>query len=72
MTVIVVDLGKTTKKSAKLLKKGDGPLVPEVNETIAHTLAKLGSGDGARRFVPVVVVYEESPPALLSWAMGKR
>lgn len=67
MSAIVVDLGKTSKKKAKLLKKGQGPLVPEVTDTIQHTLERLAAHGEGKRFVPVVVVYEEPEPALMAW-----
>lgn len=73
MAAIVVDLGKASKKKAKLLKKGEGPLADEVVETIAATMSKLEQRGGGKRFVPVVVMYEEPEPAgMMMWPFGAK
>ncbi len=73
MAAIVVNLGKASKKKAKQLKKGEGPLAEEVVETIAATMAKLDPRSAGKRFVPVVVMYEEpEAPAMMMWPWAKR
>ena len=53
---IVVDLGKRKKKDVKALKKGQGPLVAEVNAAVEQAVA--GSASDAE-VIPVVLLYEK-------------
>jgi hypothetical protein len=55
---VVVDLGKQKRKRVKQLKQGRGPLVADVDATIAEVRRQMGATAGAKEFVPVVVVFE--------------
>ena len=56
-TPIVVDLGKTKRKSIKRLKQGQGKLMEEVDEAVARVKAGLGDDGDDKVLVPVVIVY---------------
>ena len=61
---IVIDLGKRKRKRIKQLKKGRGPLVADVDATMAEMVRQLGAAAGGKEFVPVVVVFERKPKKL--------
>jgi hypothetical protein len=61
---IVIDLGKRKRKRIKELKEGRGPLVADVNATMAETVRQMGGTAGGKQFVPVVVVFERKPKKL--------
>ena len=54
---IVVDLGKRKRKQVKRLTRGDGPLMAEIQATVAD----LRSGGHAGANDSVVVVVEKKP-----------
>jgi hypothetical protein len=56
---IVIDLGKKKSKLLKALKRGEGRLVEEVEETLAEVRQNMGAQLGGRELVPVVVVYRK-------------
>jgi hypothetical protein len=51
---IVIDLGKVRRAKIKKLKRGEGPLLDEVNEALEQVRQQLG---GDKQLVPVVLVY---------------
>ncbi len=53
---VIVDLGSKEKKSIKLLRKGKGSLVNEVNQVI-NELRTAGAITGAAQ--PVIIVVRE-------------
>ena len=61
---IVVDLGKRKRKKIKQLKQGRGPLVADVDATIAETIRQMGAAASGKEFVPVVVLFERKPEKL--------
>jgi len=56
---IVVDLGKAKKKRIRQLKRGQGPLVLEVQDVINEVSASLGEEGSGKQLVPVVVLYRK-------------
>jgi hypothetical protein len=58
---IVIDLGKEKRKRIKQLKQGQGPLVTELDATLAEVIRQLGDAADGKQFVPVVVVWERKP-----------
>ena len=58
---IVIDLGKRKRKRIKQLKQGRGPLVADVDATMAELVRQMGAAAGGKEFVPVVVVFERKP-----------
>jgi len=58
---IVVDLGKVKRKRVKELRKGQGPLVEEVNQVMANVRESLGEDAAGKELVPVVILYRRRP-----------
>jgi len=58
---IVIDLGTRKRKKIKQLKRGQGPLMADVNATMAELVRQMGTAAGSKDFVPVVVVFERKP-----------
>ena len=56
---VVVDLGRVKKKRVRELKKGEGPLVDEVDDAVDYVRAALGDEAHGKTFVPVVLVYRK-------------
>jgi len=56
---IVVDLGRRRGKQIKQLKRGEGPLVREVDDVIAQVRAGLAADLDGKTLVPLVVVYKQ-------------
>lgn len=63
---ILVDLGKKKRKSVKKLRKGRGPLMDVVEETIAELKSHDQIGDNAQ---PIVIVVREKQkgPKFMRW-----
>jgi len=58
---IVLDLGKTSRKKIKRLKKGRGPLLEDVQAAVAQVQEQLGAENSGKQIVPVVVLYRKRP-----------
>ena len=56
---VVVDLGRRRGKQIKQLKRGEGPLVREVDDVIAQVRAGLAADLDGKTLVPLVVVYKQ-------------
>lgn len=56
---VVVDVGKTKKKKVRQLKRGEGPLIEEVNAIIGEVKESLAEQIGDRQLLPVVLVYQK-------------
>ena len=56
---VVVDLGRVKKKRVRDLKRGDGPLVDEVDDAVNYVRASLGEEADGKTFVPVVLIYRK-------------
>ena len=56
---IVVDLGRCRRKQIKLLKRGEGPLVKEVDEVIEQVRAALAQDLEGKTLVPLVLIYRQ-------------
>jgi hypothetical protein len=61
--LVVVDIGKKSKKSIKRLRKGDGKLLPRVEEVIDEIRAGLAAGET----MPAVVIVVRERPARVGW-----
>jgi hypothetical protein len=55
---VIIDLGEQSRKRVKLLRKGQGKLLEQVNEAIRQLTASGKLASGAQ---PVVVVVREEP-----------
>lgn len=55
-TPILVDLGKKPKKKVKKLRKGRGPLMDVIDDTLAELRSHDKLDDGAQ---PIVIVVRE-------------
>ena len=58
---LIVDLGKTSGKKIKALKKGEGIFTTEVEPAIAQVRAQLAGQLEGKELLPVVVIYEKKP-----------
>ncbi len=56
---VVVDLGAVKKKHIKRLRRGEGKLLPQIDEVLAVLKEELSDELGDRQLVPVVLVYEQ-------------
>jgi hypothetical protein len=56
---IVIDLGRTSGKKIKDLKKGEGIYHSEVEPTIERLRSQLGSDLDGKELLPVVIIYEK-------------
>jgi hypothetical protein len=56
-TPIVIDLGKVKRKSIKELKRGEGPLLAELDQVVANVRESLGPDAAGKELVPLVVLY---------------
>lgn len=63
--LVVVDLGKQKRSRVKELRKGGGPLMTAIHETIAELRANRTVGANAQPVV-IVVREREKPTRLLS------
>lgn len=69
-TPIVIDLGTVKRKRIKRLKRGEGPLVEEVEQVVAGVRERLGAEAEGKELVPVVVLYRRKrkrPKSLFGW-----
>jgi hypothetical protein len=55
---IIVDLGSKKRKAVKRLKRGEGPLIEEVDEVLGQVRAELGAEAKDALVVPVILVYK--------------
>jgi hypothetical protein len=55
---IILDLGKKKKRSLKALKRGRGPLMSEVEQSLDEVRIGLGDELAGKQLVPVVLVYK--------------
>jgi|HubBroStandDraft_6_1064221.scaffolds.fasta_scaffold748551_2 hypothetical protein len=58
-TPVIVDLGKTSKKAIKKLKRGEGKLQREVDEAVHQVRLRLSDADKDKPIVPVVLIYRQ-------------
>jgi hypothetical protein len=58
---ILVDAGKRRKKAIKLLKRGEGPLIAEIDSILDEVRRELGPAGEGREILPVVLLYRERP-----------
>jgi hypothetical protein len=56
---VVVDLGKVKNKRIKQLKRGEGPLLEELDDVVAAIEEELADEIGDRAVLPVVVLYRK-------------
>jgi len=56
---IVIDLGKKRKKQLQELKRGEGKLAAEVQETLAQVRDSFGAEAASKELVPIVLVYKK-------------
>ena len=56
---IIVDLGKVKRKKAKQLKKGEGPLMDQINDVIKEVQSQAGDQLPDSGPQPVIVLYEK-------------
>ena len=56
---IVVELGSTSSKRVRQLKRGSGKLNDEIQEVITQMSTRLGDEAESKTLVPVVVVYRQ-------------
>lgn len=69
-TPIVIDLGKVKRKQVKRLKRGEGPLVEEVQQVVAGVRERLGAEAEGKELLPVVVLYQRKrkrPKSIFGW-----
>ncbi|MFZ0546944.1 MAG: hypothetical protein WAM60_15965 [Candidatus Promineifilaceae bacterium] len=59
VTPIIVDLGKTKRKSVKKLKRGKGPLVDEITDVLDEVAEALEGELDDKVLVPLVIIYEK-------------
>lgn len=67
---IVIDLGKVKRKQVKRLKRGEGPLLEEVQQVVAGVRESLGDEAEGKELLPVVVLYRrrrKRPKSLFTW-----
>jgi hypothetical protein len=55
---VVLDLGKTKRKSIRALKKGEGELMEEVAAAVEAVRNNLGAEVEGKVLTPVVIIYE--------------
>jgi len=58
---IIIDLGRTSGKKVKQLKRGEGIYHTEVESAIAQVQSQLGSELDGKELLPVVIIYEKKP-----------
>ena len=56
---VVVDLGAVKKKHLKRLRRGEGKLLPQIDEVVEVVRKELGEELEGKELVPVVLVYRE-------------
>jgi len=54
---IIVDLGKTSRKRIRQLKKGRGKLLDDVQDVLNEVTASLGEQADDKQLVPMVLLY---------------
>ncbi len=58
---IIVDLGKIGRKKVKMLKRGEGVCIEQVEAAISQVKAGLADGATPKELVTVVVLYQKKP-----------
>ena len=58
---VIVSLGKKKKSRIKKLKRGRGPLLEDVHDTIEDVQIQLGENAKGKVIVPVVMIVKEKP-----------
>ena len=61
---VVVNLGKSTRKRIKRLKRGEGKLMNEVHDELARLKA---SGEVSATAEPIVFIVERRPESAMPW-----
>ena len=56
---VILDVGKTSRKSIKELKAGRGKLLDDVQHTMAEVTTSMGERAEGKQFVPVVILYRK-------------
>lgn len=56
---IILDLGKTSRKSIRQLGEGSGKLVADVQDAVAQVTASLGDQANGKQLVPMILVYQK-------------
>jgi len=59
---VVVDLGKVKKKHIKRLRRGEGKLIPQIDDVIEVVREELGDEIDGKELVPLVIIYREKQP----------
>jgi hypothetical protein len=54
---IIVDLGKTSRKRVRQLKRGQGKLLDDVQDALVEVSTSLGEQADGKQLVPVVLLY---------------
>jgi len=54
---VILDLGKTSRKSVRRLSQGRGKLLGDVQDALAEVRSSLGEEAEGKQLVPVVLVY---------------
>lgn len=56
---VILDLGKTSRKSIRQLRQGQGKLLGDVQDAIQEVTTSLGEQAEGKQLVPVVLVYRK-------------
>jgi hypothetical protein len=55
----IIDMGKSSRKQIRRLRKKEGKLVPEVNRAVADAVADLGDEARGKKILPIVILYKK-------------
>lgn len=67
---VVVDLGKHKNKDVKVLVRGEGPLLEEIDAVVTNLVAAGTVPAGVQP--PIIVVGPEAKKAKTGWMIGGR
>lgn len=56
---VVVDLGTVKKKHLKRLRRGEGKLLPQIDEVVEVVRNELGEELEGKELVPLILIYRE-------------
>jgi len=59
ITPLVIDLGRTSAKRVKRLRKGQGKLMREVGEILDEVAVALGDELNGKTVLPVIMIYQK-------------
>jgi hypothetical protein len=55
---LILDLGRTTRKNVRELRRGRGKLLGDIHDAIEEATTSLGDQADGKQLIPVVLIYQ--------------